>query len=601
LLAIGPIASTFTMYSWIYYKRASMPVTQTLQGLACLAHGAFLASMSWLAEVNSDANVVKLPPAFSSVLYLDVFGWVKEESHQSGEMTPQSAVSAVEQSNSPALPRAASDSNFEDHWGHEVSDDRGYLVQEYMSARSALTSQDTVGGGARDPVALRPSSHAVTYTMVGRPVPQRSEDFAPTGAVQDLRSLPGAPEQLTEANPAEYVGAAFFNADSWLRQGAGGAATTAGGETDEAEAPALPGDVGQSPNTLPRYTFSVALRSVCIAWFVAAAYFFICAASGWNPEAALANLEDLALVQITPSRGSTTPASRHGGGDRSIRLELVQASWPEFGSRPRGLACDASGHHFLVLDGLVMFAGELEVSQAKPSLHGIHWGEVHCPELDGEGLQDVSVSCVREDCEALVLHGHGGRVSTCQLAGGQTAALTFSANVSDAWLDRQRDVAGMLPNRALLGAPHTRVEKVVAIADASCDTSPSQEERHACAILATTQGRIVQVHQSRGQRTYWPQEAISNGEKSMTLGQGSVRLVDHQFLGVLQHDGRSIGMLDRNSGDVAGRVTLPERSMASGFCIGGGFVYLLSGGSDVQLWRFPLPSNLAASYQLEAR
>merc|ERR1719410_684453 len=108
--------------------------------------------------------------------------------------------------------------NIEDNITHRMSS-RMNLDQLAASARLGGIAENDEDSSS-DPSILgsaskRPACASVEY-FKGKPVAHRPEDAAPAGATQDMRHVPGAPEEPGELS--EHGDAEFFSATSWLMQ-----------------------------------------------------------------------------------------------------------------------------------------------------------------------------------------------------------------------------------------------------------------------------------------------------------------------------------------------------------------------------------------------
>jgi len=364
----------------------------------------------------------------------------------------------------------------------------------------------------------------------------------------------------------------------------------------------------EASRTLPLNIFTTAMRSLCGVWFAAALYHGLSVFTGWHLR-----------VESVSEHAEGSFLQIGGSGNRAIHLQRVPTMLPDSLSGSGSLACDAAGQRFVLSDGLFVFTGGLSMERfvtssaagaaSKPPIAGLHWDEVQCPLLVGEGLQDAAVVCTSGSsngaraCEALVLHRNGRRLATCSLAGPSASLGEFSANISDSWLDHLRPSAiGVSGGRALPARHHARLEKAVALVHDSrgCTSCSTLDQHHASVLLATTKGRVVQVRQRASHEAFLPEGMLANGEVFGEVGHGKMRSLSAGYLGMLEGDGRRIAVLDTRTNRLAGWLSIPASSAAAGFCVGGGFVYLLESQAGGGLWRFPLPEQLTATYELYA-
>jgi len=77
LLLVGPTTSCLAGYHWVKHSEESNKTAESLIVLAFFSHSMYLALMTHFCRIRPQDNGAMLPTAFRSVLYLDVFGWLK--------------------------------------------------------------------------------------------------------------------------------------------------------------------------------------------------------------------------------------------------------------------------------------------------------------------------------------------------------------------------------------------------------------------------------------------------------------------------------------------------------------------------------------------
>lgn len=630
LLAIGPVCSTLACLQWSKTAH-SMRVAEALLVVSFLAHGSFILVLSHLARVDTDSKGVRLPRAFHSVLYLDVFGYVKPGSEDAikgkspgttgagsgATFSPAegrrvsfapsgTAATAVSESIVPGFAvanEAAAEADFDRHWGHEVTQDPCLADEDGLSTYS--------GEGLHQ---RTPGIGSVRCDAQRKPRASRPDDWQPEGYVEDLRDQPGAPQvDGGFAHEDENVDDLnFYNSASWLRK-------DQSSDENVGELPEIvTGHEGTAPRILPWQTFTFAMRTLAAAWLAAGVWYgwSVCTGGSFkhNAKYHVAHVDEhvdvdnseakhASLLGFGASVGLGASVGHHRGTVYDADLQEIHASWPFSDLMPRSLACDVAGSHFVASDGVLMLSARLpdDIIGSEILAPKLAFDEMQCAHLEGEGVQDAAVACVAADagdrsCEALVLHRHGRRLAACALPGADGAAVAgggegFSANVSDAWLNRLRDSGVSFARRPGAAVSHTRVEKVVAVSsEAACgsECTTLRERWKKCTLLGTTHNRVVEVreHQLRGEMI--PSEVLSGGTGNARAGLGHVRPLDADRLGLLQADGRAVQVLD-SSGTQTALLELPEEIPAAGFCAGGGYLYFLGTGPSPALWRTPLP------------
>lgn len=587
-MACGPFMAFLASYHWAHGTPEERKASELLAVAGFVSHGIFIALVTYACSEQQKHNGVFLPVAFRSVLYLDVFGWVKatlDEIEQPTNTTATDSMNSVEE----------------------------------PTAGSAAASRVQDGAG--------PAVQAIRYNEAGRPLPTRPEDMAPAGHKQNLSDLPGAPSGRRQSS----CDSPFFSASNWLP----------GDDASDVDSTDYGNHLGHgrgSARLLPSSVFATSMLTLCAAWILAALYHSLGAAgvfsiddtpaqwyeddSSWldsdsaggraSAQGLLATNHSSGLLDMLSSAfSSVSHTSRH----RNIDLERLEVSWPTANIQPQSLACDAEGKNLLVTDGLALYAAQVErtepdagpatfmkllpkmMRQTARTARAV-FKEAPCTGMVGEGLQDAAIACKNKgkDCAALVLHRHGGRLASCRLSGKPGPA--FIANISGAWLEQLRSKGPGNP-----GGHHARFEKAIAVShDANCLRDISDESGWVkCALLGTTQGRVVRLERRESDGVLLPVHSLKDGldVEEPSWGPGAVRQLDSRHLGVVSKGGRSILVLDGLHGSKSrGKLDLPEASFASaGFCSGGGHVFMLGQGPSPSIWRLRLPEELAAAAQ----
>jgi len=580
LIILGPSMSCVAGYHWTYGSEESSNTAETLIVSAFATHGIFLGIMSHFSRIKRQDNGAMLPVGFRSVLYLDVFGSMRRP-------------------------------NIDDTIPHRLSSRHGMVLTPGESNTEG--TDDSVLGHAS---SKRPAPASVEYHK-GKPVPHRPEDAAPLGSVQDMRNVPGAPEEPGELSA--HGDAEFFSATSWLMH-------KDDDEPQDPDDPITTGHAGE-PHILPWVVFITVMRAMTLAWVMAAVYHGLGATQVWSMDLP-SWVKTFQEPDNAPSHKESSPSLLQrvlGTGGRMGR-EAMTVTWPQEHMELRSLACDASGRRFVASDGLMLYTAELlPLDSPTPETH-LSFQALPCMHLLGEGLQDAAIVCSRGPeaaCEAIVLHRHGRRVAACALPKPGMAALTeisdsatVAANISGAWLERLRGNHG-----GAVGswAPHGRLEKAVSISidsGSSCKElddgkPPSLAAIQGCLVLGTNRGRVVRLQQQQQQNDDKTEQLLMPAEglrdvkatykKQLELPHGAVRAFWPEGFAILHdsHRRQAIQVLDGNGGQTVGRLTLPSRSPAGAFCIGGGQLYVLGGGRGPKLWRAPLPSGLVTTDQQE--
>mmetsp|Transcript_26158 Transcript_26158/g.60572 ORF Transcript_26158/g.60572 Transcript_26158/m.60572 type:complete len:883 (-) Transcript_26158:84-2732(-) len=535
-LYLGPAIATLA--GWAYVEDGYDRQAEALVVCAFLAHALYLTTMNTLCRMHMEHNGARLPVAFRSVLYLDVFGW-----------------SAAAQAHR--------------HQTSDVASESRATFSEVGSERFSLTA-------ATKPV-LKPATGMVEYSGAGKPKPHRPEEMS---APNDYSRTPGAPYAQSFQDLVDGECSEFYNARSWL-------STTSDLPEDSA---VITGCEREAPVVLPQQTFSFAMNMLCFLWLSAAFYYAMDAAHILKRTSATYQQSENATSLLQGSSLlSPWAASFLEGGLREEHLtskDMLTVTWPHENVLPQGLACDASAQHFLVSDGLTLYSAAIqEHSVGVPA--SASFDEAPCPPVLGQGLVDAALDCNGGRCEALVLHGHGKRLSSCRL--GEDARGSYQADVSDAWLEEFRVGAD-----AAAGQPHARVEKAMTLtADTWCGGHSAWE---GCLLLGTSRGRVVRLAEKVGRNgRIAPVQALIERADKEFRAPGAVRAVGDQHFAVLASNGTRLHIHRKSDGLLQGNLTLD--AAASGFCAGGDHLYFLDAGPSPRIWRLPVPQGLTGHIQ----
>jgi hypothetical protein len=542
-IVAGPVFSCIACYHWGRGK-AGRVVSDCLSPLAFFSHGILVLCLTWFVRLKETHGGGMLPVAFKHILFLDVFGWISRIRSCDSE-----SVSALQPPPAGQTPE---------------------------SADSGETG-------------VRTGLQAVVYnSSVGHNVPKRPEQFAPKTTLQDLRTLPGAPTRHDTVSNTR-AGKLFFDASSFYPRVGDHEDSL---EDDPETNPYVSGHDRELPGQLPYRVFTAAAVILGFLWILAGIWQILDATRITDGITRLQYGRKLVNEKLLRSQHSLL---------QSGTAEQLSIMMPFPHILPHGFSCDAAGENFAFTDGLSMFAAQIaprhklrgQGQRINQSL-GVDFHEIpHCKPLIGESLDDTAIACGTtiagdSSCDVLVLHRHGGRIAECPVSREATVARQFkSSALSQRWLETKDEV-----------------EKVAwLLLDSNC-ASASRDARLQCAAVATTRGRVAQLENAETDTTsslgdIFPDNVIPDQEdgpgwQSRTWRPGIARAIGRRYLGVLQRERNLIQVLDV-SRDLAeiGQVALPAQSSADAFCVGGGHFYFLSIGPEAQMWRLPVPSELA--------
>lgn len=633
LLVLGPTMSCLAAYHWSSGSYVGIRTAEGYIVVSFLSHGLYLGLMTMLCRIKQQDNGTMLPVAFRSVLYLDVFGWLR---------VPRGRPPASRQplftrrtSWEESIDRTAMTQDFGLHSGPVASVD----ADGRMERSSAGTAGDVANGvGEGDPE--KPALCNVLYQN-GQPVPTRPEDTAcgRGSGNSDMRREPGALEPGSD-------GAAFFDPRLWM-------SGEEGSDFDGYDS-LLSGEKMEPPGVLPWRIFCVTMLTLCFCWLAACVYHILGAAEVWDLdppmlfEAPPAYTSDHRLPMIRPRHNFLGMLSRsHAGGQTHTipeKVEHISLAWPFDNISPRSLSCDEDGHLFMVTDGLLMFAGEMSITEATPrqrfegspkqtgKLFARHrrlqknlsavFDEVLCGDTLGESLEDTAVICdsagdytARSRCEASVLFHNGKRVTSCKLkpTNGSHEVLSrvtessrsHTSQLADNWLLQMRDTRTaeeIEHDAALPESPHVNIEtasNVLVMPGCSHDSASALDR--GCILIGTNNGRVVQLRQRQKGGKLVPMETLHQPETVdafVASGAGNIRVLNSRYLAILDQKGTMMHVFDiKNGGMPAGKVKMPQSRSAAAFCSGGGHLYMLSEGPKPEMWRVALPDALAPDAQ----
>mmetsp|Transcript_32126 Transcript_32126/g.73500 ORF Transcript_32126/g.73500 Transcript_32126/m.73500 type:complete len:986 (-) Transcript_32126:12-2969(-) len=602
--------------------------------IAFVAHGLFLYLMTAYCDISQVAGAM-MPTTFRYVLFLDVFGWFAKKKESSDIAQPegtekpqitledeQEAGSQDAESTEPTSASLATSS-------------RGRGMERQVSnptksrsltppSRLGIYAMDYVGSGAHSdgsepdlagpsvgelctatgqrPSTLRrkrtkrPGLRSVQYQ--GRKTqPSRPEDFAPAGAVDDMRHWVGAPnvdEQLyADAEPSKE----FFKPSSFIVNGT---------IEDTSSDCIVSGHDHEAGGTAPFLIFQRASNLLLFVWLVAALLttletFRIVETAvpwAWENESFWAK-HPLGVMQGLPAE--VERRLRAAGFDLPSDWTdaLVAVTWPVPEFVAKDLACDVTGEHFVATDGVSMYSANLLASRpftsqeiknerakhflrggsmlsvdAPAERHELHFSEINmtdsCNAALIQGLADVAVVCSAGDsaglstgtsCEAVVLNQDGQKLALCELGGAGSVE-------AESGFKR---------------LPTSLQENLVSISlDPRCASRGLEEALESeCIVGQTAVGHILHMRSDE----VLTLEAVSAapGEAARALGA--------DYLAVLHADSNVITVSNNSAG--GGTVAQwPTPPSPSGFCVGGGWLNLLAGSPQPSLWRVPLPPGL---------
>lgn len=268
--------------------------------------------------------------------------------------------------------------------------------------------------------------------------------------------------------------------------------------------------------------------------------------------------------------------------------ELV-TTWPHENIHALSLACNSGSHTIIASSQFALYAADLGTDPQ--GRHVEFKATPACQDIEGETLQDVSLQCGSQggSCQAVVLTQQGRQLVKCEVAKSSNKNLLKKvrkpsvALISEEWLND----AG--------AAEDSPAESVRSLSIAS----QCEGDVHGCAYVGTSGDRIVEMQlpsNSEVDQKYFPHRLLQ-AKLNGTSG-GSMDVIHSRYLGLLQEDGQHLQVLDLKKGGAVvdkWRIPLsPKNQPWSAMCAAGDNLYFFSEGHSPQLWRFPLPRRLRA-------
>eukprot|EP00933_Yihiella_yeosuensis_P004855 TRINITY_DN109256_c0_g1_i1.p1 TRINITY_DN109256_c0_g1~~TRINITY_DN109256_c0_g1_i1.p1 ORF type:complete len:931 (-),score=183.44 TRINITY_DN109256_c0_g1_i1:139-2931(-) len=592
LLGVGPILSSIAAYFWAEHRDTAAHYSEILAPIAYISNGLVIGLMTIFVQVEEQENGSYLPRAFRGVLFLDVFGWVRNKDIDKGEDADAQSVT-----------------------GDQVSTQgrSGFYSDAYTSELSRRR-------------AARPQASAVKYDKQGRSLPWRPADLS---LPEDMRYTPGAPRSWEKVNSVEPPAKEFWDPVTFMppdsrerrklfgenEEDAGKIGKPAGPFFSEfkdgMDSPIETGHDNEMPGLVPWRVFRNAAFVTCVVW--------IAAGVGCVLRASVPRLAELGFAYEDPvhHEGSHSPQhtaallAQYAGtlsrkNFKTPTAELLETKWPYSGIVPSGLSCDAAGRHLLVTDGLSTFAADIHQTkiekkpQADLSLRQIgsestklsaHFQQVpSCPALLGESLQDTALACagpMRSSCEAYVLHRQGKRLAKCDLT-DQPGAELF--DLTTAWMEKT----------ARTSKSHTEEQAMHLLVDPTCGTKGGSNSplRKGCTTVGTNHGRAARLQLGIRGDDLVPMDVMDEKDEQFSEASGSVsptamRSFTERYIGVLQKANARIDVLDMDGGgSLVASLPLGIKQAVESFCAGSDYVYLLGSGPHPSMWRIPIPEGL---------
>lgn len=264
--------------------------------------------------------------------------------------------------------------------------------------------------------------------------------------------------------------------------------------------------------------------------------------------------------------------------DTLLGLRKLSTVWPH-AVHITGLACSAND--------LLVASSQFGIFKSNVD-SSARFEEVPCADIEGESIQDVDVVCDDEQhdhCHAMALYARGRRLAACNV----TETIAGDTTQRAIKLDDAPGVQGV-PASAEIARSWQRehgesAEEVTSVVFDSCHGG------HFCGFILTSENRVeVARATGTGVLRWVPERQVRDGQSGSRAHGGALVRMGSGFLGVLQQG--VLEVLDQNGSHV-GVWALPENVAWGSVCAAGERLYLLDTGLSPQLWEFQLPEVLS--------
>jgi len=381
LVFAGPSLTAVAAQQWRLHTVRGYEMVHLLAPLPYAAEAAWLMLLLYISKVKEQEGGATLPTGFRSVMYIDVFGWIKRaREKESQDRAPAEPLSPKETRRLPSPAEAA-------------------VPQPGLGP--AMESVRWEGRVLKGPTPTRPEK----LPGASKPPPEllaTKEMFDPTTFVP--REKDGE-----QANHTEDI-------HPYLK-----------------------------PGVVPWRIFCSATTLLLVLWWISGVLILLQSSgwSALRVSPLLHDTEEgPAPIEVTGTAAfllEEATISQNSMAE-SLHGEHIATKWP-LGATPRHLACaSADGTvHFAASSRFGLFEAELNTglksnsSQLRNSSADFRFAPV-CDDLEGEALQDLSVLCNGANCKAQVLHRQGQRLATCGLGSSGEHQPEAAMSLGDAWL-----------------------------------------------------------------------------------------------------------------------------------------------------------------------
>lgn len=502
MVVCGPLLTSVCTREWAAVGTDTL--IRMLMPIVYVSHAGWLVFILYLSKISEQRNGVQLPTGFRSVLYIDVFGWIKDN--------PVSQIF------------------------------RGMVQRADRRPAAALRAQERIP-------AAGPAMQSVRYVDC-RPVPMR---------VDELPDAARAPRNA-DITRADFAPSTFVprekEADNEL-------AVDFVGEREVDKAGARPWKV-----------FCGATSLLAVLWWLTGCLVTM-------------ELLGLSFLRVTPLTRDSEATIVYGNENSHTNLlqsgQALSTRWPHENIHAFGLACNHLTHTVVASSRFGLYTADIGSS----SNGGVQFKAAPlCQDIEGESLQDVSLQCEGDACQAVVLHQQGRKLAKCEVKPSKrikprSSGMPSVALIAEEWLNDGDVSKATLP------------ESVQSLAVASKCVGGARS----CAYVGTSSERVVEMQQTGDgavTRKYVPHRLLQ-AKLNGTSG-SSMDVIHGRYLGFLQQDGRHLQVIDLQKGGAAMDSwhipSAPNKQGWSAMCASGDNLYFFSEGQSPQLWRFAVPQEL---------
>jgi len=415
LVIAGPFLTLIAAMEWKHNESILSYMPPLIVATAYAANALWLTFVLYICKVTEQEGGALLPTGFRSVMYIDVFGWIRRTAEQRRLLASR----------------------------------EGRMTATEINATASSTAPREAGRG--------PAVEAVRYDEQGRPIPLRPEQLE--GAANNF-----AFGQITEEDRRRFRPSSFVPAER-------GEASNQAASSNEPKPGTTPWRIFFWATVLLIIVWWVsgALIFAENKGWSALRVSRLLSPEDSRVEAGPEPLQELEAITAkeefkTPSimlsqlqaelrenqlreeyretKEEILSSPFHAGGS-----DKFKATWPHHLVKPASLACSDTadgGVAFVASSRFGLFAATLPRAASSKKVKLAFSPSHPCESVDGELLQDVALRCSPtgahtdplSGCEALVLHQQGQRLSKCELANVTKgiAATGNGGNLVNGWL-----------------------------------------------------------------------------------------------------------------------------------------------------------------------